>query len=339
MSVPRTAVIMPGVGSYVPGSLRRLRDRPAVRDTLAEVDDAVGDRATLPPSRLLVDPKAPDDRELMDRHELSLHLAIYAGALAAFRLLEQDFGIRPDVLLGHSLGEMAALAAAGVYTAGDGARLYLARAAACTIHTNDPGGLLTLRLAPGRTLELMCGAQLPGLDLACDNATDHSVVSGPDESLATFAALADRKSVPSMPLGVRTLFHNRLREPAATEWRRLGTEIAFQAPRYPVLSPLLGRDYADERELRDGVVGQLRHPVRYRNAVTTLRERGIEVFVETGARDVLGAFARAADPRVRTAVPVAAGAGLARVAGALRACGLLDVDLATLTDPPGVPTG
>ncbi|MFI6586824.1 ACP S-malonyltransferase [Embleya sp. NPDC050493] len=339
MSVPRTAIIMPGVGSYVPGALRRLQDRPAVRDTLAEVDDAVGDRATLSPSRLLVDPKAPDAHELMDRHELSLHLAIYAGALAAFRLLEDDFGIRPDVLLGHSLGEMAALAAAGVYTAGDGARLYLARAAACTIHTSDPGGLLTLRLAPGHTLELLCSAQLPGLDLACDNSAEHTVVSGPDESLAAFAALAERKAVASKALTVRTLFHNRLRESAAGEWRRLGAEIDFRAPRYPVLSPLLGRDYADERELRDGVVGQLRHPVRYRNAVTTLRERGIEVFVEAGARDVLGPFARSADARVRTVVPVAAGSDLARVAGALRAAGLLHEDLAALAEPSDVPTG
>ncbi|MEU0934641.1 acyltransferase domain-containing protein [Embleya sp. NPDC005971] len=339
MSVPRTAIIMPGVGSYVPGALRQLQDRPAVRDTLAEVDDAVGDGTTLSPSRLLVDPQAPDAHELMDRHELSLHLAIYAGALAAFRLLEGDFGIRPDVLLGHSLGEMAALAAAGVYTAGDGARLYLARAAACTLHTSDPGGLLTLRLAPRHTLELLCSAQLPGLDLACDNSAEHTVVSGPDESLATFAALAERKSVVSRALTVRTLFHNRLRESAATEWRRLGTDIEFRAPRYPVLSPLLGRDYADERELRDGVVGQLRHPVRYRNAVTTLRERGIEVFVEAGARDVLGSFARSADARVRTAVPVAAGADLTRVAGVLRASGLLHEDLAALAEPSDVPTG
>ncbi|GCD94761.1 ACP S-malonyltransferase [Embleya hyalina] len=339
MSVPRTAIVMPGVGSYVPGALRRLQDRPAVRDTLDEVDDAVGDRATLPPSRLLVDPNAPDAHELMDRHELALHLAIYAGALAAFRLLEGDFGIRPDVLLGHSLGEMAALAAAGVFTAGDGARLYLARSAACTLYTTDPGGLLTLRLAPGHTLELLGSAQLPGLDLACDNSAKHTVVSGPDESLATFAALAKRRAVASKPLTVRTLFHNRLRESAATEWRRLGTDVEFRAPRYPVLSPLLGRDYADERELRDGVVGQLRHPVRYRNAVTTLRERGIEVFVETGARDVLGAFARAADPRVRTAVPVAAGADVVGVADTLRTCGLLPLDPAALAAPSGVPAG
>ena len=322
MAAPRTAMIMPGMDSYLPGALRRLYECPAVRDTLAEIDEAAGEHASLPPSRLLVDPQAPDAHELMERHELAFHLAIYAGSLAACRLLEQEFDVRPDVVVGHSLGELAAFAAAGVYSAGDGARLYVARVSACTAYEGDPGGLLVLRLAPQRTLELLSAAQLPGLDLACDNSEDQSVVSGPDRSLAALAELAARKSIEVSPLPVRTLFHNRLRAGAAEEWLRLGAEIAFHEPRYPVFSPLLGRDYADEREFRDGVVGQLRHPVRYRNAVTTLCERGVGVFVETGARDVLGVVTRARDPRVRTSVPVAAGADAEEVEAALRECGL-----------------
>jgi acyl transferase domain-containing protein len=329
MSAHRIAMIMPGMGSYLPGSLRHLRSLPSVGDTLTEIDEAVGDTSTLPPSQLLTDPHAPDAAELVDRHELAFHLAIYAGSLAVFRLLEHEFGVCPEVVMGHSLGDVAAFAAAGVYAAGDGARLLLAREIACAAYPTDPAGMLVLRLPPRRTMELLSAAQLPGLDLACDNANHQSVVSGPERSLDTFAALARRQEVSSAPLTVRTLLHNRLREPAAAEWRRLGADIVFRPPTYPVFSCVLGRDFGDEREFRDGVVDQLRRPVRFRSAARTLHERGIRLFLETGSYEVLGACVRAEVPQLGTLLAAPAGVDAEQVWAALCACGVADEDSPT----------
>ena len=231
--------------------------------------------------------------------------AIYAleCALAA---LWASLGIRPDVVVGHSLGEIAAAQTAGVFNLEDGLRFAAARGA--LIGALPEAGAMAVVFAPaGRVAaaveEHNAAATGVGLCVAVDNGSNQ-VVSGPAADVAAFLGRFEAEQVRVRLLRNSPAYHSALVEPALDDLEAALERVTFAAPAIPLVSNLSGR------LLEPGTVPDAgywrrhaRAKVQFRQAVETLAELGVEALVEVGPHAVLGPMAVLAWPAASGAAP------------------------------------
>ena len=216
--------------------------------------------------------------------------ALAAGLSALWR----SVGVVPDAVLGHSVGEIAAAHAAGVFGFEEGL-LFAARRGALMGSLPRGGGMLAVfagedlvRAAAAATNERAEGAPL---DLAADNGT-HQVVSGPVELLAPLEEALAGKGVRAERLATSHAFHSGLMDPVLDGLEAAASQLALRLPAVPLLSGVTGRE-AGPGESRDPGYWrrQARAPVQFRSGVERLSELGPGVLLEVGPRGVLGPLA------------------------------------------------
>ena len=206
-------------------------------------------------------------------------------------------GIEPNVVLGHSLGEITALAAAGVLTADEAVQVaarrgQLMRAAAA----RSPGGMLAV-LSPQRTqvLTLLAGLLQTGqVSLANDNAPDQMVFSGVSASLATAAeTLSEAKLGPCKRLPVSGPWHSHWMAQASEEFSTSQAGVVFKKARIPVLMNTSAASEVEPERIRRLVVRSLTEPVQWRSCMERLKEMRTQELFEVGPGRVLSGLARA----------------------------------------------
>lgn len=227
--------------------------------------------------------------------------AIFCAALAGWEELRGR--VSPALMAGHSLGEIAALAAAEAISAEDGLRLVTARGRLmqeAAEETGD-GGMLAVR-ARGDRGPIHEVVEATGLSIANDNAPDQLVLSGATRALDDAeAALADRR-VRAKRLPVAGAFHSSLMEPAVEPFRALVAETEVQEPRVPVLSCVTAEPFDD---VRGRLVEAITSPVRWLDVMHELERRGASRFVETGPGRVLTNLVRKSLEGVDAEAPLA----------------------------------
>jgi len=301
-----TALLFAGQGVPPPWVARELLDTGPARALLAAASEATGADV----ARLV----ARGGRAL-ERPEI-LQPALVAVCLAVDALLEEA-GVRPDLVLGHSLGELSAWAASGaidraaaVAAAALRGRLMAREAAA------RPGGMLALRGADQAACEeaLAAGAAAGAISLAAENAPDEWVLAGDDAALAAAAAAA---RVPSVRLPVAGPWHSPAMAGAEAE---LAAALAA-LPRRPSRALLVsGRDgraiAAGDAEVPALLAGQLTRPNRFAPALRQLAACGASRLVAVGPGKLLRSLVRRTlGPSIE--VDVADGpAAIARLRGA-----------------------
>ncbi|MER7174423.1 acyltransferase domain-containing protein [Streptomyces mesophilus] len=317
----KTAVMFPGQGAYLPGSLTDVHqdDRAAqlVGEVLEAVDKAAAAAGTAAVSPLLTERSAPAVDTLVKDDPERLHLAIYAASLASYKVLTGPLGLEPDVLFGHSVGELTALVAGGALSIADGARLLAARDAAFRAAPPVAGGMFAVPLGAGRLARLVEGCGLARTRIAADNAPRQAVVSGPDDELDALARVLDALGLRHFRLRSAHPFHSPLLAPVVAEFRPAVAEVEVSVPQLPVYSPTCGGYYRDIDEIRDAVVHHLVQPVDFRQTVTTLYGDGIDRFVETGPKSILADLVTQCLPDVLSVAPLRARVGFAGLRAAL----------------------
>jgi [acyl-carrier-protein] S-malonyltransferase len=227
--------------------------------------------------------------------------AIFCAALAGWEELRES--VSPDLMAGHSLGEIAALVAAEAISAEDGLRLVTARGRLmqeAAEETGD-GGMLAVR-ARGDRGPIHEVVEATGLSIANDNAPDQLVLSGATRALDDAeAALADR-GVRAKRLPVAGAFHSPLMEPAVEPFRALVAETEVQDPRVPVLSCVTAEPFDD---VPGRLVEAITSPVRWLGVMRELERRGASRFVETGPGRVLTNLVRKSLEGVEAEAPLA----------------------------------
>jgi [acyl-carrier-protein] S-malonyltransferase len=210
--------------------------------------------------------------------------AIYCAALAGWERLA---GSNIEWAAGHSLGELAALAAADALDHSDGLRLAARRGALMQeAAERGGGGMLALIGEREPALELATEHELT---VANDNAPEQLVVAGPTPDLETARRRARPAGLRALRLPVAGAFHSPEMEPAVAGFRDALTDVEFREPRIPVVSCSTAREFTSPRaELADALV----RPVRWRQTMSTLQDRGVERFIETGPGDVLTKLVR-----------------------------------------------
>jgi [acyl-carrier-protein] S-malonyltransferase len=282
----RLAFVFPGQGSYRPGVLADWSDHPA-----AAVLDDVTARAGTDPRRLDTDPDT-------GKRTADAQPAILATSLVAWRAL-LDAGVRPDVVAGHSLGEVTAAVAAGALEVGDGAALVAARGRAMgEACAATPGGMAALvKLAPDAVEVLV--AEDPELVVANDNAPGQVVVAGTPGAIERIRGRARDAGGRALPLDVEGAFHSPAMASAVAAVAATLEDLELRDPAVPlvtgtVVEPLRS-GAAIGRALVDGILA----PVRWREVQQRLVELGVEQVVEVGPGGVLAGLARRAAPELR----------------------------------------
>ena len=208
--------------------------------------------------------------------------AIFCAALAG----HEELGVEPDVMAGHSLGEITALVAAWAVGAEDGLRLVAARGRLmqeAAEETGD-GGMTAVRARSDAREAVAEVAAEAGVAVANDNAPDQLVLSGSLDALDAAEAKLAERGIRAKRLPVAGAFHSPLMEPAVEPFRAVVQELTFAEPRVPVLSCVTAEAFDDIPGL---LVRALTEPVRWLDVVRTLERRGVTEFVETGPGNVL----------------------------------------------------
>ena len=297
------ALIFPGQGSQAVGMGKALAEAfPQARAVFEEVDAALSQRL----SQVMWE--GPADELTLTANAQP---ALMAVSLAALRVLEGEAGLdlKRDVafVAGHSLGEYAALAAAGSLSLTDTARLLRIRGNAMQnavpVGEGAMAALLGLDEAVAREVAREAAAG-EVCDVANDNGGSQVVVSGHKSAVERAVAIAPGKGAKrAVMLTVSAPFHCALMQPAADAMREALAGVAVEAPAVPVVANVEAAPITDPAAIRDALVRQVTGTVRWRASVAWMAAAGVDAFVEVGSGKVLtGLVKRIAAGAAATAI-------------------------------------
>ena len=299
----KLAFLFPGEGAQYLGMLGDVRRAfPEVETFFAECDAKSrhagddGPRLTdifLPPDVAGANDLAHAEEQLrrIDHAMLSVMMADWALYLVLQRL-----GLSPDVVAGHSMGELVALWAAGCVAEGEDVMPSLVRGAMEVMLREEESTQATyvlLAVGAGREslAELIAALGDARVFIAMDNCPRQAVVVGPSEPMATVEAELRRRRIYFGRLPFHRPYHTPLFAPMIQPVRELFQNYHFRAPQRSVYSCTTARPFPDDPEaIRELAVAHWAEPVRFSELIRNLHDDGVRLFVESGPRGNLSAF-------------------------------------------------
>ncbi|PIV82112.1 hypothetical protein COW53_00640, partial [bacterium CG17_big_fil_post_rev_8_21_14_2_50_64_8] len=278
---PMAAFLFTGQGAQYPGMGRELYDSQSVFRDMLDRCASVFDRLQDPEAPGLLDVMFGDDPDIL-KQTVYTQPALFAIELALASLWT-TWGIRPEILLGHSVGEIAAVCVAGGYTPEDGMRLIAARAR--LMDGLPEGGAMASVQAPSAEVEKI--AAEADLDIAAYNGRD-TVVSGAAQNIEKLCARLKDSGVRCTVLKTSHAFHSRLMEPILTEFGAVAAGLPAAPLQMPVVSNLTGEVLPTGHIIEPGYWSDhIRNPVRFAGGVASLAAQGVAAVLEIGPHPVL----------------------------------------------------
>jgi [acyl-carrier-protein] S-malonyltransferase len=288
------AVVFPGQGSQFPGMADPWARHPAGKAVLDEASEATGSDVVA---------GCHDETSLATTE--FVQPALLACDVAAFRILEAE-GLPIAGAAGHSLGEFAALVAAGVVSLADALDVVVIRGRAMQRAGEGPPGTMTALLGiDGDRAAALCD-EVRGEDVlvvANENSPVQVVISGSVPAIERAEAAAGERRIRAVRLNVAGAFHSPLMEPAVAPIVEALAGIDFLPARFPIAENAAGTLVQEPGELRELAGRQVVSPVRWAACVRALAEAGATAFVEAGPGDVLTKLAKRVVPEA-TAIAV-----------------------------------
>ncbi len=293
----QTAILFPGQASQYPGMFMELRDSYDVLQRWFQKMDAFWLQNHTHTVSSLISSERRGEGETAEilRQTQNAHPAIFLSSFALYQYLHQ-MGLEARFMAGHSLGEITALAAAGMISPEHAFKLVSERGSA--FHQQklaDPGKMISLKVSQDEARELV---QQSGLEvwIANLNSPNQTIVAGGSQAISQFQAFVETKSIKNQLLAVSHAFHTPLMAPVADRFIQQIQGIPFTSTQVRVLMNHQLTYYPDQPQNMGDIPAllkdQILQPVRFIEGIRKLYEDGVRLFVEVGPGSILSNLAR-----------------------------------------------
>ncbi len=294
---PKVGFIFPGQGSQYVDMMKDLASKyKVVQDTFDEADKILKSLINTTLTEVIWSLPGEGKEKLEERENAIKQTqmtqpAVLTADVAMMRLLS-SFGIKPDLVIGHSLGEYAACVAAGVLDFPNGLKAVTTRAKAMTnIKVDDPGKMASIGTHWEKVVPEL--EKIPGYVIVANkNCPIQTVIAGEKEPVDKAVEIFTKKGIQSVIIPVSHAFHSEVVKPASPAYREFLDTLEIGIPNIPITSNIDAQPYPTEPEaVKDVMVRQLISSVEWMKQLEDMYARGVRLFVECGPKRVMSALA------------------------------------------------
>ncbi len=297
---PKVAMLFTGQGSQYLNMLRQLAsDEPVVTETFREADEVMQPLLGRPLTEyLFVDPMGPLEEEAANdalRQTAITQPAVLATDIALLRLLG-TYGVVPDMVMGHSLGEYGALVASGAISFAHALEAVSARGREMSRISTDDNGWMAAVFAPLEEIERILSTIEGYVVVANINSYSEAVIGGASQAVERAIEALQAAGYQAQRLPVSHAFHTQIVAPSSAAVRQVLGRMGLKPPEIPVVANVSGDFYpmgpGVEPEMIEILARQVAEPVQFVKGLETLYRAGTRVFVECGPKRALQGMVR-----------------------------------------------
>ncbi|WP_292867177.1 non-ribosomal peptide synthetase/type I polyketide synthase [Nostoc sp. LPT] len=210
--------------------------------------------------------------------------ALFAFEYALYQLWK-SWGIEPDVVMGHSVGEYVAATVAGIFSLEDGLKLIAHRGQ--LMQQLPPGGEMISLIASEEQVRQIIAPYERTVAIAAINGSESVVISGASEEIGTICHQLEALLIKTKRLQVSHAFHSPLMTPMLKEFEQVANHVTYKQPQIPLVSNVTGRPADEQITTAQYWVNHVLQAVRFADSMQTLHQQGYKVFLEIGPKPIL----------------------------------------------------